>query len=795
MKKLSPEFCADAKKKCKKPLIAVCIVSAIALLALVVVLCIKPYTAPQKELPYDDPVKVMMGNPNDSDDHDNDLLKNDVEKEIGTDPYSADTDEDGLGDYYEAEYSGTDPLKVDTDGDGLSDYVELKANLDPRKASSNDEIPDAERVFEETYRGDNVKIEFTGNANIYNVYCGPFDLPGLAQTPGVMSSMVEIYTKGALPAATLTFSYDDDDIEALGGTEANLGIFVFTDDGKFEKVENSTHDTEKNTISCALHRVDRYILCDGSMISADHKNQIMLLIDNSGSMFPEEMCEGSEENDVDFKRLEMAKSIIENISEDTYYGLGKFTGTYTHMAGLGTDKETLFSQIDGIRDIEEEFNGTYIATSIIKSLENFTDDHSKDRKFVIILTDGGSTEHSGLLGFLSGNPTEYDVVRKCNEANVTVITIALGNDVDAGYLQTISNGTGGAYIYANNADALEDVYDAVFKSLVYSAEDLDDDGTTDSFIVADSGFDMSRNGYSFENLALLVPKNSIQQHGVCYGMALLAQAYYREIDIYSGDAFTAKPKCAPGKTYEFDDFDITAQLAAISNLRDLDCDIAEKWTDLHAIPSKERYVCSDGVLLYAEGLLEQYQDEYFTVQYYEDSGTFGGQQYNKVQMVYIDLEKYMAQDTVREDMEVVKTLYALWGAQDAITGEYRVDVNVYDLRNDWSGSATEDEFDELAELLKAGIPLVINFDSPIGSHAINAARLLRDVDNPLVYYLECYDNNDRNEPYIFKIERSDIDFWTKTTFENWSENYCYRTYMKDGDEWVKASLEFEEIVD
>ena len=46
MKKLSPEFCADAKKKCKKPLIAVCIVSAIALLALVVVLCIKPYTAP-----------------------------------------------------------------------------------------------------------------------------------------------------------------------------------------------------------------------------------------------------------------------------------------------------------------------------------------------------------------------------------------------------------------------------------------------------------------------------------------------------------------------------------------------------------------------------------------------------------------------------------------------------------------------------------------------------------------------------------------------------------------------------
>ena len=82
-------------------------------------------------------------------------------------------------------------------------------------------------------------------------------------------------------------------------------------------MENCTLDTEKNTIYCALHTSDRYILCDGGMITADHKNQIMILIDNSGSMFPEDMCEGSEENDVDFKRLDMANSIIDHINQNT----------------------------------------------------------------------------------------------------------------------------------------------------------------------------------------------------------------------------------------------------------------------------------------------------------------------------------------------------------------------------------------------------------------------------------------------------------------------------------------------
>ena len=788
MKKLSPEFKAEAKKKCKTPLIVLGVVLLAVIIAVIVFFCTRG-AGETPELQYDDPVQQMlMGNPVDSDDYDNDLVLNEKEAELGLNAYNADTDGDGLGDYYELEHSKTDPLKKDTDDDGLNDFIELQAGLDPTKASTDDTTPDAERTFEEKYRHDDITLEAKGNANIYGMYCAPVTLPGLAQTPGVLSELMEVWIDGKMPEATLTFKYADKDITAKGAVENDLAIFRFTKDGKFEKVENSVLDTEKNTVSCALNKADRYILCDGGAVSADHKNQIMILIDNSGSMFPPEISPQSSGNDVDFKRLDMANSIIDHISENTYYGVAKFTGTYTHMADLGTDPAELKATISGIRDIDETFDGTYIATSIIKSLDNFTDAHAKDRKFIIILTDGGSTEHSGLLGFLSGNPTEYDAVRKCNAANVTVITIALGNDVDSGYLQTIANGTGGAYVYANNADALEDVYDAIFKSLIYSAEDLDDDGETDSYILADSGFNMNRNGFCFENLALLVPEGSHQQHGVCYGMAQLAQSYYRGMYLNKGDAFNGVKKY---KDYQVPAYDITAQLNNINNLNELKCEIAEKWTKLHAIPSKERYTYKDGTLMYAEGLLEQFQDEYFTVQTYEQNGTWGGQKYTKVQMVYIDVAKYLAQDTKREDMEIVKALYWLWGAQDAFAGKDKLSVKKYDLRNDWGDVATEEEFEQMKELLNQGIPMTVNFTLPEGGHTINAMRLLRDVDNPLVYYLECYDNNDMNEPYLFKIERSNIDFWTGTNVSNWGENYAYRTYMKNDDEWVAATLEFE----
>jgi hypothetical protein len=58
-------------------------------------------------------------------DSDDDGLTDARETELGTDPFSPDTDGDTISDGDEVEFYGTDPLQRDTDGDGLDDAQEL----------------------------------------------------------------------------------------------------------------------------------------------------------------------------------------------------------------------------------------------------------------------------------------------------------------------------------------------------------------------------------------------------------------------------------------------------------------------------------------------------------------------------------------------------------------------------------------------------------------------------------------------------------------------------------------------
>lgn len=64
-------------------------------------------------------------------DDDKDSLNNAREKELGTDPMSADTDNDGLRDGDEVTIWQTDPLNPDSDGDSYLDGEEIKNGYNP----------------------------------------------------------------------------------------------------------------------------------------------------------------------------------------------------------------------------------------------------------------------------------------------------------------------------------------------------------------------------------------------------------------------------------------------------------------------------------------------------------------------------------------------------------------------------------------------------------------------------------------------------------------------------------------
>lgn len=71
-------------------------------------------------------------------DLDGDGLSNEAEDSMGLNPYSRDTDGDGLADGSEVNTLRTDPLLRDTDGDGLADGVEINsARTDPLKVDTD----------------------------------------------------------------------------------------------------------------------------------------------------------------------------------------------------------------------------------------------------------------------------------------------------------------------------------------------------------------------------------------------------------------------------------------------------------------------------------------------------------------------------------------------------------------------------------------------------------------------------------------------------------------------------------
>lgn len=72
---------------------------------------------------------VLKSKPKDSD---NDGILDSDEISYGTNPYSADTDGDGLNDLDELKIYFTNPRAADTDGDGYADGNEIKSGYNPK---------------------------------------------------------------------------------------------------------------------------------------------------------------------------------------------------------------------------------------------------------------------------------------------------------------------------------------------------------------------------------------------------------------------------------------------------------------------------------------------------------------------------------------------------------------------------------------------------------------------------------------------------------------------------------------
>lgn len=431
-----------------------------------------------------------------------------------------DTDSDGLTDIYETTVSLTDPNIKDTDGDELYDGDEVMLSLNPLEPDSkSDGIADNQRELKYKVEDKSVgmSIELEGKGNLFSTTIDYYRTETLSNVAAVVTDLYAIHTNANLKNAKINILYSEDVLAGID--ENNLAIYELDEaNNTFERLETSV-DIENNIVSTNVSNLKKYFVADKATLKPSLTTELAFVIDNSGSMYPKEEIADSEENDVNFQRVELSNKLIDKLKGNYKFAAGKFTFEYTNLANMTDDKEEVKNSINSIKTGIENFTGTYIGNAISNSLKQFSDDENINRKYMLLLTDGKDTsEVNGYNGELL-----KITIKEAKAKGIKIYTIGLGDVIDEKVLNEIATSTGGKYYFASTADDLANIFDLISAELNYNLVDIDGDNIDDHVLIRDSGFTAKRDGLSFSNFA-----NTTNQYGASYGMSLLAKLYYED---------------------------------------------------------------------------------------------------------------------------------------------------------------------------------------------------------------------------------------------------------------------------
>lgn len=676
-------------------------------------------------------------------------------EEHGTEPFACDTDGDGLDDGSEINEYSTEPNNADTDGDGLLDGVEILAGLDPLKEKTDDQTRDNDVAFERNYEAEGLTMVIKGDASVCDVYVDKFTQGNGGNTKALISPIYEFYKKGTFEEATITVQYEDAWIPE-GGSEETLSICQFTDKEEWVKVD-SVVDADNNTVTATLEHFSKYGLLDISLLGQQKTVNIMLVIDDSGSMYPEEMCEGSMESDVEFKRLDMVNSFVKDLDDAARVGAAYFTGDYVKCCEMGSTDEQIATAMEAIKtSTSHNFNGTAILKSLDAALEEFSYG-STEANFIIILTDGESTE--GGINSLFATYSRDSVISEAKRKNVKIITVGLGAGVKADYLRDFSDNTDGMYIYANNATTLSMMYKKLQDVVNDTYIDVDGDGVIDEVLVADSGFDMATEALSFAN-PILKTEDKVQC-GICAGIAIFTHLNhvgripartsdfgFTDYDLWGLRAFTEITNIdnradnvvfTRVKGYDEEDlkelgFEIKNGIVVMDNVRNtMRTDTTDAMMEIREMDTNEKYIYNLGAMEFLQKILDEY-DEFAMIQphTFKEKGKYNGVEYTSYEAMVYDYTEHVDEETA----QILAFLARFHVEQFKKESYIQFELN--------------EDFDMILSLIKSGEALYME----IPGHAINAVKVTQDFDNTNLYYLYVYDNNYTDELQKYTLEKT-----------------------------------------
>jgi hypothetical protein len=204
------------------------------------------------------------GTPDGQEDPDGDGLTNAEEVEAGTLPGYADSDGDGLEDPRELEL-GTDPLDPDTDDDGLRDAVETEEpfETDPLDPDTDDDgVLDGNETYTSTVRNESsgVEIDVKGQGNVGNGI-------SVAEKPGFFGNLsvdagptVQVRNHADFETARVEIPIDD---SVPKSEYENLSIYKWngTPEGEWRPIDSTVHEANE-TITASVDSFSYFAVID-----------------------------------------------------------------------------------------------------------------------------------------------------------------------------------------------------------------------------------------------------------------------------------------------------------------------------------------------------------------------------------------------------------------------------------------------------------------------------------------------------------------------------------------------------
>ena len=575
---------------------------------------------------------------------------------------------------------------------------------------------------------------------------------------GALDTIYNFYTDGNISNATVKIKYDPEEIQSQGLNEDGLSLYYFDEETKELEEIPTTVDKENKTLIANLEHFSKYIIGDKKVILTKIVTDVLFVIDNSVSMYNDEQMiaagyddsQGAIGNDTLFKRLSLTKNMISMFTGNYEFAASEFSGNYVKLNEFTSSTDVAQAAVELMRNNwNSDANGTYIINALNSGISEFKADDNNH--YLILLTDDENTAGSLPLA-------KESIISTAKEKDVKICIIGLGGSVDTDDLNEIAEFTGCDYYNATDSSALDEIYSIIGADINYGQVDVDGDGKADGTTIADSGFVVTRDGFSFGNYG------SNLADGHCYGMATFAELYY----------IKKLPLTVSSKT-------TTALRGSVSYdayAYDLNYTYFDKYDNLYDYQLKsdvlkykfyeepiDFYELDEGKLAISSKYKEEVSSLYDITT--KESGLSEADQLKKHGAVYstyedislINEDKMQTSSFVdNDDKQLFNAIYTSHIKQHA-TSEYSSASNLRNFFGNLFGYYSVKKINSadfvnlLMTRLKSGdAPVISSRFYGDGGHAINAISLVQDNTNANLYHIGVYDNNYPGEKRYVDME-------------------------------------------